>query len=102
MQRRFPRRELEFIVGADTVSEIPTWHRWRDLVRAVRFIVVARPGYRLKPLRGAAARFDLVHVRGLRLSSTDLRARLRRGRAVGRALAPGVHAYIRREGLYQA
>jgi nicotinate-nucleotide adenylyltransferase len=102
MHRRFRGRVLRFIVGADTVAEIPTWHRWRDLVRSVRFIVVARPGYRLRPLRGAAAGFDLVRVRGLRLSSTELRAMLRRGRSGGRALAPAVRDYIRRQGLYRA
>lgn len=101
MSRRLPGRPLSFIVGADTVAEIPTWHRWRDLLRAARFVVVARPGYRLRPLRGAGDRFDLVRVRGLRISSTRIRATLRHGRPVGRDLTPPVRAYIRRTGLYR-
>jgi nicotinate-nucleotide adenylyltransferase len=102
MRRRYPGRDLRFIVGADALREIPTWHRWRDLVRAIGFIVVSRPGYRLRPLRGFADRFRLVPIRGLRLSATGLRARLRRGQPVGRALDPRVRAYIRRAGLYRA
>src|SRR3954471_16551388 len=35
--------ELFFIIGADAFAEIQTWHRWRDVARAVRFIVVSRP-----------------------------------------------------------
>ena len=36
--------ELYFLIGADAFAEIRTWHRWRDVVRAVRFLVVGRPG----------------------------------------------------------
>jgi len=39
-----PEDELFFLIGADAFSEIETWHRWRDVVRAVTFIVVSRPG----------------------------------------------------------
>ena len=102
MRRHHSGRELVFIVGADTVREIPTWHRWRDLLKEVPFVVVTRPGYRLRPLRGFESRFILVPVRGLRLSSSWLRDRLRHGRPVARALAPRVRAYIRRAGLYRS
>jgi len=102
MRRRHPGRDFAFIVGADTVREIPTWHRWRDLLKAVPFIVISRPGYRLRPLRGFESRFRLVPIRGLRLSSSGLRKRLRRGRGVGNSLAPRVRAYIRGAGLYRS
>jgi len=39
-----PEDQLFFLIGADAFSEIQTWHRWRDVVRAVTFIVVSRPG----------------------------------------------------------
>jgi nicotinate-nucleotide adenylyltransferase len=35
---------LSFLIGADAFAEIETWHRWRDIVRLVEFIVVTRPG----------------------------------------------------------
>jgi len=99
MRRQFPGRELFFIVGADLVRDIPTWHRYRDLVRAVRFAVVARPGFPLRALRGLGDRFRLLRVRGLAVSSRSLRAALRR-KARPRGLPPAVAAYIRRRGLY--
>jgi len=99
-RRRFPGRPLYFLVGADTVRDIPHWHRWRDLIRTVRFVAVSRPGFRLAPLHGYAGRFLLLACRGYRASSAGLRARLARG---GRApeLPPKVAAYIRRHRLYR-
>ena len=101
MRRRFPGRELYFIIGADLVRDIPTWHRYRDLVRAVRFAVVARPGFPLHALRGMGNRFSLLKVRGLSVSSRGLRGALRNGRGT-RGLPPAVARYIRLKGLYGA
>ena len=38
-------RRLFFIIGADSWSEISTWHEWRRLVSMCDLIVVTRPGY---------------------------------------------------------
>ena len=32
-----PGDQLYFLIGADAFAEIRTWHRWRDVVRGVRF-----------------------------------------------------------------
>ena len=102
MRRRHPRRPLYFIIGADWVRKIPTWHRWRDLLGLVRFAVVTRPGAALVPLRGYADRFVLVHAPGADVSASRIRARLGAGRSVGRDLPPAVRAYALRHGLYGA
>jgi nicotinate-nucleotide adenylyltransferase len=36
--------QLSFLIGGDAFAEIRTWYRWRDVVAAVEFIVVTRPG----------------------------------------------------------
>jgi len=37
--------ELFFIMGADSWSEITTWHEWEQLLTMTNHIVVTRPGY---------------------------------------------------------
>src|SRR4029079_1464111 len=37
--------DVFFVIGADAFAEIRSWHRWEDVIRAVDFIVVARPGH---------------------------------------------------------
>lgn len=90
---------LCFLIGADAFAEIRSWYRWQDLLAAVEFIVVTRPGSgeRLEGPPGA-----IVHeLTGLRLpvSSTEIRARLMRGESDIPVPAP-VLEYIRAHGLY--
>jgi nicotinate-nucleotide adenylyltransferase len=99
MRRRHPGRRLYFIVGADLVREMPTWHKYRQLVGFVEFAVVARPGFPLRPIRGLSSRFHLLKVRGLGVSSRGLREALARG-GRPRGLPARVARYISARGLY--
>jgi nicotinate-nucleotide adenylyltransferase len=57
-------RRLFFMIGADSWSEITTWHEWQRLLRMCDLIVVTRPGYELSGNipNGAA---QVVDVRGM-------------------------------------
>jgi nicotinate-nucleotide adenylyltransferase len=57
-------RRLFFMIGADSWSEITTWHEWQRLLRMCDLIVVTRPGHPLSDIipNGAA---QVVDVRGM-------------------------------------
>src|SRR5882762_5629988 len=57
-------RHLFFMIGADSWSEITTWHEWQRLLRMCDLIIVTRPGYELSGNipNGAA---QVVGVRGM-------------------------------------
>jgi nicotinate-nucleotide adenylyltransferase len=92
-----PEDELFFIIGADAFAELHTWHRWEDVARSVRFIVVNRPGYSYDAL--AAAKVDRLDEVDLITSSSDLRKRLNSTNAELDA-PPRVIEYIRLHQLY--
>lgn len=93
-----PRDEIFFLIGADAFAEIGSWYRSGDVIRAVDFIVVSRPGYELKIPEGA--RVHRLETLALPLSSSEIRRQLETtGSADG--LHPGVLAYIREHGLYR-
>jgi nicotinate-nucleotide adenylyltransferase len=48
-----PGDELVLLLGADSLAQLHTWRRWRDLVATTRLGVLARPGW--NPERIAAA-----------------------------------------------
>jgi nicotinate-nucleotide adenylyltransferase len=88
---------LYFIIGADAFAEIGNWHRSPELLRAVEFIVVTRPGHQYATPPGARVhRLDTV---ALPVSSSEIRRALWRGETPG-TLSPAVAAYIRQHGLY--
>jgi nicotinate-nucleotide adenylyltransferase len=91
--------EVFFVIGADAFAEIRTWYRWEDVLRAVEFIVVARPGHAFTSPPGARVhRLDTV---ALPVSSSEIRNALARGETPPE-LPPAAIDYIRANGLYSA
>ena len=92
-----PGDELFFIIGADAFAEIRTWHRWRDVAAAVRFLVISRPGHRyLTPPEVRAERLDTVE---LPVSSSEIRRQLGEGLRP-REVPDAVLNYIEEKDLY--
>ena len=91
--------ELYFLIGADAFAEIRTWHRWQDVVQAVAFIVVSRPGAVYEIPSGARVfRLDSLD---LPVSSSGIRKKLAAGQR-DIEVPPGVAGYIRQNRLYGA
>jgi nicotinate-nucleotide adenylyltransferase len=89
---------LMFIIGADAFAEITTWHRWQDVVGAVEFIVVARPGHIIAPPPNA--RVHRLETLALPVSSSEIRRTLLRGEVPAEVPA-SVLDYIRQHQLYR-
>lgn len=86
-----------FIIGADAFAEIRTWYRWEDVIAAVEFIVVTRPGH--KYLSPPGARVHQLETVALPVSSSEIRNALARGETPP-AVPRAVLAYIGSRGLY--
>jgi nicotinate-nucleotide adenylyltransferase len=92
-----PDDRLFFLIGADAFAEIQTWKRWKDVVKAVEFIVVSRPGHRYEIPQGA--RVHRLDILDLPVSSSGIRERLAAGDAHVEA-PPAVLQYIAERNLY--
>jgi nicotinate-nucleotide adenylyltransferase len=90
--------QLFFIIGADAFAEIGSWHRSRDVLDSVEFIVVARPGYRYPVPPGA--RVHRLETLALPVSSSEVRRKLEAGEAPAE-LPPAVLGYVAAHGLYR-
>ena len=112
LARLHPGDSFFFIIGADTVGELPTWREAARLLEEVRVVVVNRPGYDLerglatvaKALGESAAqglRERIVEMPPQPVSSTEVR-RLIRDKVPGwQAHVPaGVASIIESERLY--
>jgi len=101
--------ELYFIMGADSLADLPTWHDPERLLRENRIIVANRPGWEFDRVKASlgelyeahADRVLIVETPSIAISSSEIRARVASGRSI-RYLVPSLVArYIRRHGLYQ-
>ncbi len=106
-RQQYPElKALFFIVGADAMLEIGTWHRYKELGRQCEFIAATRPGANLKSLRtimdnSFLGRVHLLQIPSLDISSSDLRERARTGRSLRYQTPDAVEAYIQSRGLYR-
>jgi nicotinate-nucleotide adenylyltransferase len=98
--------ELFFVAGADTVMEIQTWHRWRDVLGECRFAGVSRPGFDTAAMLASLPpelrrRVEFVSAPAFDLSSTEIRERIQRGEPVRYMVPEAVDIYIRKHHLYR-
>jgi nicotinate-nucleotide adenylyltransferase len=98
-----PGDDLFFLIGADAFAEIGTWHRSSDVLRAVDFIVVSRPGYDF-PFP-AGARIHRLETVELPVSSSLIRHHLENGHTEegkwSQELPPAVARYVEQHNLYR-
>ena len=93
-----PDFEIFWIVGADILTQISTWHEWEAFVEAVRIVAVNRPGIEIDS--SLPFTFEIVSMPAVRISATDLRQRYSQS-VVNKYLVPEeVDAYIREQHLY--
>jgi len=92
-----PGDRLFFLIGADAFAEIGSWYRTEEVLGAVEFLVVTRPGHQYETPPGA--KLNRLETLALPVSSSEIRHRLLRG-AMVEELPESVAAYIRTHGLY--
>lgn len=114
MRRQYgPDAELAWVIGADSLEQLHTWHREKELVERVRFLTVRRAGHvetREEALKALGRNFtarqrrrlaeDLVETPEIEISSTEIRRRIGEGLSVRYLLPDPVTDYIHSRGLY--
>ncbi|MXZ80295.1 MAG: nicotinate-nucleotide adenylyltransferase [Gammaproteobacteria bacterium] len=113
-----PERIFCFILGMDAMAGLESWHRWRELLDSVHFIVMTRPGAAVPtPLpdwwraaraesaealrRTSAGRIHMADVAPCLISSSDIRQRLAEKKDISRLVPAAVSEYIRNHRLYE-
>ena len=98
-RRRFPQTEIFFLIGADHIAQLPKWRAAEELARLVEFVVIPRPG---EPAATLPPPFRLRTLDGfpLKVSSSQIRARVKAGLPVQGLVPSTVAEAIRNSRLY--
>lgn len=92
-----PNAELFFLMGADSLAQVDTWHQPEKLVALARLAVAPRSGYPLTA-RFPFARIDMPLIE---VSATVLRQRTQEGFSLRYLVPDPVIAYIDENRLYR-
>lgn len=107
LQMQLGPADLVFLMGEDSLRDLPTWHEPNLVASRAELGVARRPGvvvdtdsvFSAVPV--ARGRVHLVEVPEIDISSRDLRQRVASGRPIRFQVPRPVEAYIRRHGLYR-
>jgi nicotinate-nucleotide adenylyltransferase len=91
--RRKGDAKIYCLIGEDNVAKLTKWHRFTDLEKMVRFVVLDRTGQR------PTHRYPVIR-RKIDISATEIRKRVATGRSIRYFVPPAVEEIIRREKLY--
>jgi nicotinate-nucleotide adenylyltransferase len=108
VRRDQPDDDLFFLIGADSLADLPTWREPARIAQLATIVVVNRPGLeeidaaKLPDFGPGARPLSSVTIPPIGIASTDLRRRLAERRSIRYMVPRGVEAYIESEGLYRA
>lgn len=106
LQIEYSNCEFFWIVGADTIGEIPTWFRGEELFDLCTFVAVSRPGFDLEQAEAELSESQRAKVQflvsnGLEISSFDLRERVRNSWPIRYLVPHEVELEVQKRGLYR-
>jgi nicotinate-nucleotide adenylyltransferase len=94
--RRFPARQVCYLIGADHLPQLPKWRAAQELAQLMEFVVIPRPGQAQAPLP-APYRGRWLAGFPLGVSSSQIRSRVKAGLPIDHlvpgAVAEAIHNY---------
>jgi nicotinate-nucleotide adenylyltransferase len=98
--------DLSWLIGADMLAGLATWHRCQELIAEVNFVVIPRPPWQFDwpalPAEYRHLQRNVLPAPLVDISATDIRRRLAAGLSIAYLTPPAVIEYIQTHGLYRA
>ncbi len=101
--------EIYYIIGSDTLFQLKTWREYKEVLKILKFYIMRRPGdieeEILKEIEDLKSNYgtEIILVDGpqYKISSTEIRNRIKLGKSVKYLLPQSVIEYIDRRDLYE-
>lgn len=100
--------KLYFLMGLDSLRDLPTWHEPEWLVHNCRLVALRRHDVKIDwarleaELPGVRERVTVLDMPELDIASSDLRERVRDGQPIRYQVPREVERYIGEQGLYRS
>ncbi len=106
-QQAGPDTDIYFLMGMDSLRDLPTWHEARWLVDNARLAALSRHDVELDwealeaALPGVRSRVTILDMPELEIASHVIQQRVRNGQPIRHMVPRAVEAYIMKHGLYR-
>lgn len=105
---QYPAADLVYLMGGDSLRDLPTWNRPRTLLAHCTLGVLRRPGDAVDlaalegPLPGITPRVAFIDIPLIPVSASTVRRNVAAGLPIAGLVPPAVEAQIAALGMYQA
>ena len=105
---QFPQAELVFLIGVDSLRDLPTWSRPQELLRLATLGVMRRPFVEVDlaaleaQLPGVSERIAWIDAPLIDIAARDLARRVACSYSIRYQVTENVRAYIARHKLYRS
>ena len=106
-QQLGPGTDIYFLMGMDSLRDLPTWHEAQWLVDHARLAALSRHDVELDwealeaALPGVRSRVTILDMPELEIASHVIQQRVRNGQPIRHMVPRAVEAYIMKHGLYR-
>jgi nicotinate-nucleotide adenylyltransferase len=107
-QRMGAEAKIFFLVGWDSLAELPQWKEPDSLIQLCKLVAVTRPGFSRPDLKvlepsvpGVTQSVVWLDIAPVDISSSDIRERVAQGLSIHGLVPEGVESYIKEHELYQ-
>ncbi|HEX3049386.1 MAG TPA: nicotinate-nucleotide adenylyltransferase [Aggregatilineaceae bacterium] len=103
----YPNTDLVFLIGSDSLRDLPTWSRPTQLIELARLGVMRRPGAEVEvdqleqQIPGIRERLLWIEAPHIEISASVIAARIADGKSVRYQVTDAVCAYIEEHELYR-
>jgi nicotinate-nucleotide adenylyltransferase len=94
IRKEHPEAELYFLLGEDNADLLPEWHRFKELEKLIRFVVLSRTEKRLPK------KYPIIR-RQFEISATEIRNRVANDQPITYLVPEVVLRYIDDHNLYR-
>jgi nicotinate-nucleotide adenylyltransferase len=103
IRRERPEDDLFFLIGADSLVDLPYWRSPDQILKLASLVVANRPGFEPPPLDVPpdALPIHRVTIPPIGIASHEIRRRRLEGQSVRYQIPRAVEAYINTHGLYR-
>jgi nicotinate-nucleotide adenylyltransferase len=123
LRKQYDAKDLYLIIGADNFETFSEWKDWKKILTEINLVVTTRPGYEIPEAESdfpdyltsligesdfgaveltTGRSIEFITLDDLDISSSELRKKLRVGRATEKFLPLSVESYIKKNKIYRA
>lgn len=111
-KNRFPDQKFCWLIGSDSLADLPTWHGFEELITTIDILTAQRGGFALDTILNQVSdevsrrafdklKANIVRTPTIEIASRNIRRRVKRGQDIRYLVPEAVRDYILREGLYR-